>query len=90
MYRDRIAHDGGMLLVYERPGDHRIWMKNMRVALRVYWIGADRLVIHAARLEPCTASPCAVYAAPGDSLYVLELADREHGIRVGDHLEFRP
>lgn len=83
MYRDGLAPDRGMLLVYPRAGDHRVWMKNMRIALRVYWIDANHRVIHHARLQPCSAAPCPTYAAPGASRYILELADREHAIEAG-------
>ena len=31
MQRDSLDRLGGMLLVYRKPGDHRIWMKNMRI-----------------------------------------------------------
>ena len=41
------------MLVYPQAGDHRIWMKNMRIALRVYWIDEHFTVIGAQRLEPC-------------------------------------
>ena len=84
MYRTELAADRGMLLVYTNPGDHRIWMKNMHIPLRVYWIDASHRIIHEQRLEPCGLPPCPTFSAPGESRYILELADRDHRIEVGD------
>jgi hypothetical protein len=84
MYRERLDPRGGMLLVYRNDGNHRIWMKNVPIALRVFWIDRDFRVIDARRLPPCKADPCPVYAVDRDSRYVLELADRDHGLRPGD------
>ena len=87
MYRRGLDPYGGMLLVYRAPGNHLIWMKNMSIPLRVFWIDAGHVVIHAQRLEPCAADPCPIYAAPGLSRYVLELSDRDHDLRPGDRIE---
>ena len=87
MFRRGLAPDGGMLLSYPRSGNHLIWMKNMSIALRVYWIDSDHVVVDAKRLEPCQADPCPVYAPSRASQFVLELQDREHGIKPGDRVE---
>lgn len=87
MYRNELPPYGGMLLVYRAAGNHLIWMKNMSIPLRVFWIDADHVVIDLQRLEPCHVDPCPVYAAPGLSQFVLELADRDHDLRPGDRIE---
>ena len=87
MHRSSLDRHGGMLLVYRRTGDHRIWMKNMRIALRVYWIDDAARVIEMQRLEPCQQSPCPVYFASQPSRYVLELSDHEHPLEVGDRID---
>ena len=87
MHRSSLDRHEGMLLVYRKTGDHRIWMKNMRIALRVYWIDDDARVIDMQRLEPCQQSPCPVYFASKPSRYVLELSDHEHPLKVGDRIE---
>jgi len=84
MFRRSLDPYGGMLLVYREDGDHRIWMKNVPIALRVYWIDNRFKVIGALRLPPCEADPCPVYAASSASRYVLELSDRDHPLQVGD------
>jgi uncharacterized membrane protein (UPF0127 family) len=87
MHRHRLGPRQGMLLVYRQPGDHRIWMKNVLIPLRVYWIDAGFNVIDMQRLEPCGEDPCPAFAVEGDSQYVLELGDYEHPLAPGDHID---
>ncbi len=84
MHRPHLAPDEGMLLVYPQAGDHQIWMKNMLIPLRVYWIDAGFEVIDVQRLEPCSSNPCPVYSASRDSKYILELGDYDHALAIGD------
>ena len=86
MHRQHLDRYGGMLLMYSRSGDHRIWMKNMSIALRVYWIDSDFTVIESKRLEPCRQNPCPVYSVIKPSMYVLELSDHDHGLKPGDRI----
>lgn len=84
MHRQQLGLNQGMLLVYPDSGDHRIWMKNMQISLRVYWIDETYRVIDMQQLHPCAYSPCPVYSAPSESRFVLELADSNHALDVGD------
>jgi len=86
MQRVSLDRYRGMLLVYRKSGDHRIWMKNMLIPLRVYWIDANFNVIGMRRLEPCEYTPCPVYSVNRQSLYILELADYDHSLALGDRL----
>ena len=87
MYRKRLAVSEGLMMVYPQPGDHRVWMKNMLIPLRVLWIDDSFTVISVQRLVPCVVSPCPVYSAPGMTRYILELSDDEHGVKAGDKVE---
>ena len=87
MHRRELERHEGMLLVYPHTGDHRIWMKNVLVALRVYWLDEQFEVVGAQRLEPCYADPCPIYAVDRASRYVLELSDHEHPLKIGDRLD---
>jgi len=86
MHRQQLDRFGGMMLIYSRSGDHRIWMKNMSIALRVYWIDSDFKVIDSKRLLPCLEDPCPVYSAAKFSRYVLELSDHDHRLQPGDRI----
>jgi len=87
MYRQQLEPDRGMLLVYGESGDHRIWMKNMSIPLRVYWIDSNFEVIIMRRLEPCAEHPCPSYSSPRPARYVLELSDDDHDLAAGDGIE---
>jgi uncharacterized membrane protein (UPF0127 family) len=87
MYRQQLDSRQGLLLVYSRAGDHRIWMKNMRIALRVYWIDDEFTVISEQHLKPCSSSPCPVYSAPRAARFILELGDYDHALASGDTIE---
>ena len=87
MHRQYLSPRQGMLLIYAQAGDHRIWMKNMLIPLRVYWIDEDFTVVGMQRLQPCSASPCPVYSVESDTRYVLELGDYEHPLASGDKIE---
>ncbi len=87
MHRQHLSPSQGMLLIYSHAGDHRIWMKNMLIPLRVYWIDENFTVIGEQRLQPCSVSPCPVYSVPGDTRYILELGDYEHRLARGDKIE---
>ena len=86
MHRSSLGSREGMLLVYPQAGNHRIWMKNVLIPLKVYWIDEDYTVISSQRLMPCVESSCPIYSADGESRYVLELGDYDHALEVGDRL----
>jgi len=87
MHRPELGPDRGMLLVYQRSGNHRVWMKNMQIAIRVYWIDENFRVIATQRLEPCDRTPCPIFQTDSASRYILELSDREHAIKPGDRVD---
>jgi uncharacterized membrane protein (UPF0127 family) len=73
MFRDRLPGGSGMLFVYPRSGDYRIWMKNTRIPLTVLWLDADARILHRALLRPCRRDPCPVESSPAPARYILEL-----------------
>jgi len=73
MFRDRLPPGSGMLFVYPRSGNYRIWMKNTRIPLTVLWLDADARILHRALLQPCRRDPCPVESAPAPARYILEL-----------------
>ena len=87
MHREQLASNAGMLLVYPKSGDHRVWMKNVRIPLQVLWIDDRFKVTHIMRLEPCQLSPCPVFSAPAPARYILELSDGKHDVEPGDIIE---
>lgn len=82
----------GMLFVYENPGLHGIWMKDMNFPIDIIWIGAEdsrkatlRVLDMEKNVSPVTYPK--VFTPNVPSSYVLEVntgfAD-ENGVEVGD------
>ncbi len=83
MFRDQLNHRHGMLFIYPRPGHHRIWMKNTRIALTVIWVDENSEIIGVKNLLPCANDPCPSYGVSKPSKYVLELSDGNHQLKSG-------
>ena len=87
MFRYRLDKRQGMLFIYPRSGDHRIWMKNTLIPLTVVWIDETRTVIGIKKLAPCTADPCPSFGVSRPSKYVLELNNENHGLNLHQRLD---
>jgi uncharacterized membrane protein (UPF0127 family) len=92
MFRPSLAHDRGMLFVFDALGFHSIWMKNCRFPIDIVWLDQDHMVVHVADgVPPCKAEPCPTYQPLRRAAYVLELnagEARREKIRVGSELSF--
>jgi uncharacterized membrane protein (UPF0127 family) len=83
MFRDHLDKRHGMLFIYPRTGDHRIWMKNTLIPLTVIWLDKNNIVIGVKKLLPCTSDPCPIYGESKPSKYVLELNSTSHSLEPG-------
>ena len=83
MFRDQLSHRHGMLFIYPRPGHHRIWMKNTRIALTVIWVDENSEIIGIKNLLPCANDPCPSYGVSKPSKYILELNGGDHHLKAG-------
>jgi len=92
MFRDRLQEGRGMLFIYPRPGNHRIWMKNTLIPLTVVWVDEGNKVIGVKYLFPCEYDPCPSYGVSLPSKYILELSSGNHrlepGLRIGGLIQF--
>ena len=87
MFRKSIARNGGMLFVYDRPGDYRFWMKNTLIPLTVIWLDAQAKIIGIKLLQPCRQVNCPVYGVDRPSQYIIELhPDRRKEFKPGQRL----
>ena len=87
MFRDHLNKRDGMLFIYPQSGDHRIWMKNTLIPLKVIWLDKNNLVIGVKTLDPCTSDPCPIYGVSKPSKYVLELNNTNHSLKPGIKIE---
>ena len=80
MYRDQLDKRHGMLFIYPRMGNHRIWMKNTLLPLTVIWFDETKTAIDVKKLVPCTTDVCPDFGVSKPSKYVLELNDEYRGL----------
>ena len=92
MFRDHLDSRQGMLFIYPRSGNHRIWMKNTLIPLTVVWVDESNVVIGIKKLFPCDYDPCPSYGVSIPSKYILELSSGNHrlepGRRIGGLIQF--
>ena len=87
-HRDQPVADG-LLLRWDTPGHHPIWMAGMRFPLDLIWLDQDhRVLAILTDVPPCVSSPCELYAPDGTdrATAVLELpagAAARYGITSG-------
>lgn len=77
-----------MLFVFDRENDWGIWMKDMKAAIDVLWIGADHRVIYI-ETELLPSSYPRIYRAQALSRYVLEVPAgyvELYNFKVGDEV----
>ena len=81
--RDTPTEVDGLLLKWESPDRHPIWMKGMRFPLDLVWLDADgRVVAALANVPPCLAEPCQLYEPDGSERSVAILEMRAGGASV--------
>ncbi len=92
IFRDHLDERQGMLFIYPRSGNHRIWMKNTLIPLTVVWVDESNVVIGIKKLFPCDYDPCPSYGVSIPSKYILELSSGNHrlepGRRIGGLIQF--
>jgi uncharacterized membrane protein (UPF0127 family) len=82
----------GLLLTWDAPGEHPIWMQGMRFPLDLIWLDRnDQVLALLTDVPVCTSSPCPLYHPAGTSTAtaVLEVASGDaarHHIAVGLNL----
>ena len=87
MFRESLDIREGMLFVYPRSGNHRIWMKNTLIPLSVIWLDGNETVIEVKNLPPCKLDPCPIYGVSKPAKYIIELSAEVTGIKSGDSIK---
>ncbi len=88
--RQSLPNDGGLLFVFDEPGQQQIWMKDMNFPIDIIWIAEDYRVIDITKnLTPDTFPERFTSSEPAQ--YVLEVNagySDELNIQIGDEFEF--
>lgn len=86
-----LAADEGMLFVFEEPGLHGFWMKDMLISIDIIWINSDKKVVHIEENVSPNSYPELTFTPNAEAQYVLEIASgqvQEIGISLGDQFAF--
>jgi len=93
MHRQSLAKDRCMFFLYEKDGNHAIWMKNCLIALDVVWIKEDGTVVETSeRTPPCSpllGDDCPTYGGTVPARDFVEFPAgtlQRLGLRKGDRL----
>jgi len=89
--REQLAHDRGLLFVFEKPGKYGFWMKDMNFSIDIVWLDHDGKIIYIAENVAPSTYP-QVFLPPIDALYVLEVSAgflQIHNTNMGDVLEIK-
>lgn len=78
-----------MLFVFEKPGKHCFWMKDMEFAIDILWFDKTNKLVHQEiGVEPSTYPES--FCSPQETLYVVEVAagvTEKQQIKIGDRLK---
>jgi hypothetical protein len=65
--REGLDGVAGLLLKWDMPGRHPIWVAEMQFALDLAWLDPNgRVVAVLANVPPCRANPCELYEPDGN------------------------
>lgn len=88
--RENLDENTGMLFVFEQPGLHCFWMKDMKFPIDILWLDVDKKVIDIRpSVEPSTYP--AQFCPAQNASYVIEVqAGRcaNSGVDIGTHIRF--
>jgi uncharacterized protein len=88
--RKNLPEDTGLLFVFERPGLHRFWMKDMNFPIDILWLDENKRIVHIEKDVPPESYP-EYFVPTADSKYVLELNAgqvQKNNIKLGDIATF--
>ncbi len=71
-YRPSIADNQAMLFVFDAPGKHIFWMKDMQFSLDMIWLSADKKIVSIEKNVTPESYPN-TFGPDTDSAYVVEV-----------------
>jgi hypothetical protein len=84
--RSELLENSGMLFVFDQPGKHSFWMKDMNFPIDMIWVGEDMKVVYIKKNATPETYPEA-FTPDTDAKYVLEISagfSDKNGLKVGD------
>ena len=78
------------LFVFDTPGKHSIWMKDMKYAIDILWVSEDGVVSHIETGATPASYPDIIFEPTTPALYVIETAAgfvEKYKIAIGDRVD---
>lgn len=88
--KEGLSTNQAMLLVFDKPDKHGIWMKNMKFSIDIVWLDISKKVVSISEEVSPDSYPL-VYKPSEPSKYVIELGAggvQKFGIKVGQKLSW--
>lgn len=88
--RMELKENEGLLFVFDRPGRHSFWMKDMNFPIDIIWLAPDMKVIYIKKDARPELYP-ETYEPTSDAKYVLEVVSgfsEKNSLKEGDAIEF--
>lgn len=88
--RDSIPKDTVMLFVFDTPAQYEFWMKDMRFAIDIIWVGENRQVVFEKKNVLPSSFP-EIFTPLSPAKYVLEANAgfaEENDIKIGSLISF--
>ncbi len=88
MHRDSLPEDTGMLFVYSEERTLSFWMRNTRIPLDIAYVDQRGVIVDVQTMSPQSDR---LYESAAPAMYALEMEAgwfEEHGVSVGDRIEF--
>ena len=87
--KNQLKENEAMLFVFEKPGRHSFWMKDMKFPIDIFWLDSDGKVVYIKKnMQPCISTIiCILYTPNTDSQYVLETVagfTQRHNVSMGN------
>ncbi len=87
--RERLGEKEGMIFVFDSPGRHAFWMKDMLFPLDIIWLDENLKVIYIKKDARPESYP-EIFLPGEDAKYVLEVAvgfAEKYNLKEGDEVE---
>ncbi len=85
-----LKEDRGMFFIFDQPGLHGFWMKDMNFSIDIIWISDDKKVVYVEENVSPNSYP-QVYRPSVPAKYVLEMLSgyaANNNIAVGENVDF--
>jgi uncharacterized protein len=93
MYRSSIDEGRGMLFIFEEPGYHQFYMKNMKMPIDMIFLDENLTITKIfSEVSTCIEAPCELYSADTPTKYVIETKagfSKKHGVEPGQKVALK-